>query len=203
MSVTNSKSSHRRQQIWVCVIAGLFLCDFVVCGWVPSRQRLTSLQQAKAQQKRTIDLATAQGVEISRLKTKLRDTERLVERFDASVPPERTLGGFLQQIQGVMTQCDLTDPAVLPGRELEAGDLGRIPVRITCTGTLTQLFSFFSRLRTLDRLVRVETVMIQNDVGFTGRLSLEAEVTIFYQSARLRTEAVVRPPSTGEGNHDA
>ncbi len=203
MSITDSKPSHRRQQIWVCVVAGLFLCDFVVCGWLPSHQRLTSLRQAKAQQRRTIDLAGAQGMEVARLKSKLRDTEQLVERFDAAVPPERMLSGFLQQIAGIMAQCDLTDPAVLPGKELEAKDLGCIPVHVTCTGTLSQLFDFFSRLRTMDRLVRIETVRIQNDAGFRGQLNLEADVAVFYQSARLKTEVVVQPPSTGEGNHGA
>ena len=63
MNVAGSKPSHRKQQIWVCVIAALFVCDFVVCGYLPSRQRLTSLKRARAEQRRTIDMAAAQDVD--------------------------------------------------------------------------------------------------------------------------------------------
>jgi Tfp pilus assembly protein PilO len=203
MTVNGSKPSHHREQIWVCVVAGLFLCDFVVCGYLPSQQRLTSLQQARAQQRRTIDMAAAQGVELARLKTKLRDTERLAERFDASVPPDQALGGFLQQVTAIMKEYHLTDQAVLPGKEIEAGHLCCIPVHLTCTGTLSQLFGLFDRVRALDRLVRIETVRFENDAGFTGQLSLQAEVVIFYQSARFKTDDATRAQSAEEVNHGA
>ncbi|MBP7049539.1 MAG: type 4a pilus biogenesis protein PilO [Phycisphaerae bacterium] len=203
MSKADSKPLHRKEQIWVCVVAGLFLCDFVVCGWLPSRQRLTSLQQARSEQRRTIDLAAAQGVEVARLKAKLRDTERLVERFDASVPPERMLGNFLQQMGAVMAQCELTNPMVLPGKELESGDLGCIPVQVACTGTLPQLFSFFGQLRTLDRRVRIGQVMVENDAAFTGQLRMQAEVVIFYQSSRFRAETAAPLPLVEEVNRGA
>ncbi|MEN6578122.1 MAG: type 4a pilus biogenesis protein PilO [Phycisphaerales bacterium] len=203
MTGNGSKPSHRKEQIWVCVVAGLFLCDFVVCGYLPSQQRLTSLQQARAHQQRTIDLGAAQGVELARLKTRLRDMERVVERFDASVPPDRALGGFLQQIAAIMVEYELTDQAVLPGKESVAGDLCCIPVHLTCKGTLTQLFGFFNRLQALDRLVRIEAAMFQNDAGFDGQLNLEADLVIFYQSTRLRTDNTARMQSADEVNHGA
>ncbi len=203
MSITGSKPSHRRQQIWVCVIAGLFLCDFVLCGYLPLQQRFTSLQQARAQQRRTIDLAAAQGLELAHLKTRLRDTERVVERFDACIPPERALGGYLKQVADIMAERGLTDQVVLPGKEVQTGDLGCIPIHVTCKGTLAQLFGFFSRLQTLDRLARIENVTIENDAGFTGRLRLQVEMAIFYQSMRLGTDDATGAKWAGEANHGA
>lgn len=203
MNVAGSKPSHRKQQIWVCVIAALFICDFVVCGYLPSQQRLTSLKRARAEQRRTIEMAAAQDVELARLKARLRDAERVVECFDATVPPDRALGGFLQQVSDLMVEYELTDQAVLPGKEFEAGDLCGIPVHLTCKGTLTQLFGFFDRFQGMDRLVRIETASFENDPGFTGRLSLQADVVIFYQSARLRTDGSARTQPTDEVNHGA
>lgn len=182
MRTTGSRPSHRRQQIWVCVIAGLFLLDFVLCGYLPSQQRLASLQEARGQQRLTIDMADAQSAEIPRLKSRLRNTERLVERFDSYVPPDRALGAFLQQVAAIMTECNLTDQVILPGKELETGDLGCIPVRMTCKGTLADVFSFFNRLQALDRLMRIEKVTIENDPGFAGKLAVQTEAVIFYQS---------------------
>jgi len=203
MNAGGSKSLHRREQTWVCVVAALFLCDFIVCGYLPSQQRLSSVRQAQAQQQQTINMAAAQGVELARLKTKLRDTERLVERFDASVPPDRALGDFLKRVADVMVTCNLTDPEVLPGKEFSAGDLGCIPVHLTCHGTLSQVFGFFNRLQTLDRLVRIETMMLQNDAEFTGQLKLEADVVIFHQSGRFKSDKTAPAQSADEVSHGA
>jgi len=203
MSASGSRLSHRKQQIWVCVIAGLFLCDFVLCSYLPLQQRMTSLREARAQQRRTIDMAAGQSVELARLKSRLRETEKLVECFDASVPSDRALGAFLQHMEAVMSETGLTDQVVLPGKEFETADLGCIPVRITCTGTLSQMFGMFDRLQAQDRLVRIEKVAIENDAGYAGRLSMQAEVIIFYQSARLRTENTARARSVEEVNRDA
>jgi Tfp pilus assembly protein PilO len=203
MNRTGTRLSHRKQQIWVCVIAGLFLCDFIACGYLPSQQRLTSLQEARARQRQTIDMAAAQRVELGRLKTKLRETDRLVERFDASVPPAQAVGAFLLQITAVMKECDLTDQVVLPDEELQSGDVGCIPIHVTCKGRLAQLFGFFHRLEALDRLVRIEKVTMENDSAYMGELTLKAQVVIFYQSGRLRMETADRASSVEEVNHGA
>lgn len=201
MNVTCVKPSHRRQQIWVCVIAVLFLCDFVLCGYLPSQQRLTSLQQVQAQQRRTIDMAAAQGAELPGLKTRLRDTERVIERFETCVPSDSALGTFLQQIAALMTEYKLTDPVVLPGKEQEGDDLGWIPIHMTCQGTMTDLFGFFNRLQTLDRLVRVEKAMLENDPDFTGRLTMRTEGFIFYQVNSVKTQdAAKTKPAEGAGD---
>ena len=203
MTRNGSKLSHRKEQICVCVVAGLFLCDFIVCGYLPSQQRLTSLRHARADQRRTIDMAAGQATELERLKTRLRDTERVVECFDASVPPAPALGGFLQKMAAIMMEYELTDQEVLPGKEFTTGDLGCIPVHLTCHGTLTQLFGFFDRLGTLDRLVRGETAMFENDAGLTGQLRLEADMVIFFQSARHRTDSAASARTADEVKHGA
>jgi Tfp pilus assembly protein PilO len=203
MNVTCFRPSHRRQQVWVCVIAGLFLCDFILCAYLPSQQRLTSLKQAKIEQRRTIDMAMGQGEELPGLKAKLRDTQRLVERFEASVPSDNALGAFLQRVATLMTEQKLTEQVVLPGKEVESGDLGCIPIRMTCQGTLANLFRFFSALQTLDRLVRIETVRIENDAGFSGRLTMQTEAFIFYQLKPARTQGAAKVESAEEASHGA
>jgi len=203
MSANSSKPSHLRRQIWLGVVAALFLCDFVLCGYLPLQQRLASLKQARAEQRRTIQMAATQGAELARLKARLRDKERLVERFDASIPPDKALSGFLRHVNGMMEECDLADPFVLPDKEFEAAGLRCIPIHMTCRGSLAQLFGFFDRLRSLDRLVRIEKVMIGNGATYAGRLSLQADVILFYQPSRLRTNDDQRAQSFGKVSYGA
>ncbi|HSW00154.1 MAG TPA: type 4a pilus biogenesis protein PilO [Sedimentisphaerales bacterium] len=203
MNMTCFRPSRRRPQVWVCVIAGLFVCDFIVCAYLPSQQRLASLKQAKIEQSRTIGLARQQGEELAGLKAKLRDTQRLVEQFEASVPSDNALGAFLQQVATLMSNQRLTDQVVLPGQETQAGDVGCIPIRMSCQGTLENLFGFFSGLQAMDRLVRIETVKIENDPGFSGQLTMQSDAYIFYQLKPARTENAGRADAAGGPSHGA
>lgn len=203
MNAIYFRPSHRRQQIWVCIIAGLFLCDFILCGYLPSQQRLTSLEQKRAQQQSMIDMAAAQGTELPGLRIRLRDTERAIEQFEASVPPDNALGAFLQQIAALASEYSLTDQVVLPGKEQENGGLGCIPIHMTCQGGLTSLFGFFNRLQTLDRLVRIEKVTLNNDPAFTGKLTMQMDAFIFYQSNPTKTQETAKTDSVGGAGNGA
>jgi len=203
MTITCFRPSHRRQQVWVCVIAGLFVCDFVVCAYLPLQQRLTSLKQAKTEQRRVIEMAAGQREELAGLRVRLRETQRMVEKFEASVPSDSALGAFLQQVTTLMTAQKLSDQVVLPGNEIESGELGCIPIRMSCQGTLANLFGFFGKLHTLDRLIRIESVKIENDPGFSGRLTMQTEAYIFYQLKPMQVQQAATADTAGGASHGA
>jgi Tfp pilus assembly protein PilO len=204
MNATGSRLSHHKQQMWVYVIAGLFICDFVLCGYIPSRQRLTSLQRARTQQKQTIGMAAAQSAELPGLERRLRGMEKAVEGFDLRVPADRALGTFLQQIAGIMTDCRLMDQLMLPGKEVKTDDLNCIPIHLACKGTLADLFGFFTKLQSLDRLVRIQRVAMENDIDLTGQINVQMEAVIFEQSLKHhKTNGPADAKSAGGVNHGA
>jgi len=204
MQVIGSRLSLRKQQMWVYLIAGLFVCDFVACGYLPSRQRLTALERAWTQQRQTIAMAATRGEELPGLERRLRDMRKAVEGFDLRVPADRALGTFLQQIAAIMKDCGLGEQVVLPGKELKTDDLNCVPIHLACKGTLADIFRFFTRLQSLDRLVRIEKVALDNDTGLTGQISVQVEAAIFEQSAKHhKAHGPADAPSAGGGNHDA
>jgi Tfp pilus assembly protein PilO len=186
--------------MFVYLIAGLFLCDFVLCGYLPSQQRLVSLRQARAQQKSLIGMAAAQSAELPGLERRLRGMEKAVEGFDRRVPADRALGAFLLQITGIMADCRLREQLVLPRDGVKTEHLHCIPVHVACKGTLADMFQFFARVQSLERLVRIEKVVLENDTDLTGQVSLQMEAVIFEQSGKQQeTEAI----SAVGANHDA
>jgi len=204
MYVTGSRLSLRRQQIWVYVIAGLFVCDFVACGYIPSRQRLLALERVGTQQRKAIAMAAAQSEELPGLERRLRDMKKAVEGFDLRVPADRASGAFLQQITGIMTDCRLVEQVVLPGKEVKTDDLNCVPIHVACKGTLKDIFRFFARLQSLDRLVRVEKVAMDNDTDLTGQVRMQVEAVIFEQSTKHhKTRSPAEAPAAGGGNHEA
>jgi Tfp pilus assembly protein PilO len=204
MKATGSRLSHRKQQMAVYVIAGLFVCDFVLCGYLPAHQRLLSLQRTHAQQKQTILMAAGQGTELPGLERRLRDMETAVAGFDRRVPAERALGSFLLQIAGIMTDCHLADQAIVPGNEWQTESLKCIPIHVACRGTLTDIFGFFQKVQSLDRLVRVEKVALENDSDLTGQVSVQMEAVIFEQSAKHhKPSGPAEAEAAGGANHGA
>jgi Tfp pilus assembly protein PilO len=206
MPAHGSKLSLRKQQMWVYLIGGLFVCDFIACGYLPSRQRLNSLERVWTGQRKTIALAAAQSAELPGLERRLRDMKKAVEGFNLRVPADRALalGTFLQQIAGIMTDCRLAEQVVLPGKDVKTDDLNCVPIHVACKGTLTDIFHFFTRLQSLDRLVRVEKVAMENDPDLTGQISVQVEAVIFEQSGKHRkTHGPAEAPAAGGGNHDA
>jgi Tfp pilus assembly protein PilO len=202
MHGTGSRLSLRKQQIWVYVIAALFVCDFVACGYIPSRQRLLALEHVWTQQRKTIAMAAAQSAELPNLERRLREMRKAVEGFDARVPADRAPGTFLQQITGIMTDCRLAEQVVLPGKEVKTDDLNCVPIHVACKGTLADIFRFFTRLQSLDRLVRVEKVAMDNDTDLTGQISLQVEAVIFEQSAKHhKPKGPAEAPAAGGENH--
>jgi Tfp pilus assembly protein PilO len=45
---------------------------------------------------------------------------------------------------------------------------------------LADLFEFFKRLQALDRLIRIEQVKLTNDPDFSGQVTMETRVVIYY-----------------------
>ena len=205
MSASGSRTSPRKQQMWLYAITGLFVCDFVLCGYLPSHQRLRALQHAQAQRRQVIEMAAAQSRELSGLERRLRDMENRIEGFDRRVPVGRTPYTFLQQIAGIMKDCNLVEQVVLPGTEWQTEDLNCTPIHVACNGTLTSLFRFFTKVQALDRLVRIEKVALENDTDLTGQLSVQVEAVIFEQLAKHRknNEASAEANSAGGVNHGA
>jgi Tfp pilus assembly protein PilO len=175
------KKSGRKQQMWLYGIAVLFCADFVFYGYLPSHKRLQSLREARIQQSRLIETAAAQSKELPALRTRLENVQRIVEHYDHFVPAEESSGVFLQEIARIMTEHHLSDQVVVPGVPVESEGIRCIPVHIDCQGGLKDIFSFFRDLQTMDRLVRIERVALQNDHDFTGHVGMEMNAVIFYR----------------------
>jgi len=191
------KKTGRKQQMWLYSIAVLFCADFVFYGYTPSHKRLQSLREAKTQQSRLIATAAAQSKELPALRTRLKNVERIVEHYDRYVPPEESSGVFLQEIARIMTEHHLADQVVVPGTNVESDGIRCIPVHIDCQGSLKDIFSFFCDLQTMDRLVRIEKVSLQNDKDFTGHVGMEMNAVIFYRPQAGRDATRVAAGSIG------
>ena len=177
-----------KQQVWVYVVGLLFVADFVFYGYLPSPRRLQSLEQARVQKERLIESAESQDRALPALEQSLKAIEKAILHYEDNIPTHGALGPFLGQITEIMTENALTDQLIEPQKEIEADDLKCIPIDMRCKGTLEGIFGFCNDLRRLDRLVRIERLVLKNDPDFAGRITLEAKAVIYYRPEKSQGE---------------
>lgn len=170
-----------RQQIVICVVAGVMVGGFVLLRYLPLRKRIKAVEQTRASQKAAANKALAEGGRLPVLKDQLQKLKTAVGDYEAKVPGHRDLGVFLHRIANLMKEHNLREQLIQPGQEVEAEGLNCVPVSMQCKGRLGQIFDFFSSLQGLERLVRIERIKLENDKDFTGELSMRAETVIYYR----------------------
>ncbi len=171
-----------RQQLTICVVAGVIVGGFVLFRYLPLRRTMKALRQTKVAQTLTIAKGTADNKQLSLLKKQLLKLQRELENYEANIPGQRDLGAFLHRIADLMNEHNLSEQVIEPRKEVKSEELNCIPVNMQCKGKLGRIFEFYRRLQGLDRLVRIEQVKLTNDSDYNGQVSMEAMAVIYYRA---------------------
>lgn len=171
-----------KQQLVICVAAGVIVAGFVLFRYLPLRRRMKAAMQTKAAQTLTIAKGTADSKQLPLLKEQLLELQRELENYEANIPERSNIGVFLQRIAGLMNEHNLKEHVIEPRKEIKAEELNCIPVNMKCKGRLTQIFEFYRRLQGMDRLIRIEQVKLFNDSDFSGEVGMEAKAVIYYRA---------------------
>jgi Tfp pilus assembly protein PilO len=170
-----------RKQIAICVAAGAIVAAFVLFCYRPLRQRIKAAEKTRAAQTLAITKASMERVQMPVIKEQLLKLQRTVGNYKANIPAQNDFGVFLQQIADLMNKHNLKEQVIAPGKEIAVKGLNCIPVDMQCKGTLAQVFEFQKQMQRLDRLVRIEHIKLANDSDFTGEVSLQTKVVIYYR----------------------
>jgi len=171
-----------KQQVIICVIAGVIVCVFVLFWYLPLRQRIKALGQVKATQTLAVARHDADGKRLPMLKEHVQQLSSKLGNYEAKIPQQGALGPFVRRIADLMNEHNLKEQVITPGGEIETDRFNCTPVRMQCKGKLEQVFKFYQRLQALDRLVRIEQVKLSNDSGYNGEVSMETRAVIYYRA---------------------
>lgn len=101
--------------------------------------------------------------------------------YDRRLPSDKQFAHLWQQVAEIMNRSRLTDQLVRPGAQVCEGSICMIPLQIECKGTFEQIFTFLQDLERFDRLIRMESIQLQNDKALSGTLTLHATAQVYYQ----------------------
>ena len=88
------KLFREKQQLTICVAAGVILGGFVLFQYLPLRRRMNAARQKKAAQTLTIAKGTADGKQLPLLKEQLLELQRELENYEANIPERSDFGVF-------------------------------------------------------------------------------------------------------------
>lgn len=172
----------RSQQIAICVVAGAIACVFIIFWYLPLRRQMKMVKQSKAEQIITIAKGMADVEQLPVLKEQMQKLQKELRDYESKIPHQRDFGAFMSRITDLMNEHHLKEQSIEPRDILEADKFNCMPVRMQCTGRITQLFDFYDRLQALDRLVRIERVKLSNDSGYNGQIHMETKAIIYYRA---------------------
>jgi Tfp pilus assembly protein PilO len=142
---------------------------------------MKAVEQTKSTQRLAISRASVEKVQMPTFKERLLNLQRTVADYEANIPAQMDLGVFLQQMADLMSKLHLREQVVVPGKQIEIKKLNCIPVSVQCKGKLAQIFEFYKSMQGLDRLIRIEQIRLVNDSDFSGDVSMQTELVIYYR----------------------
>ena len=169
----------------ICALTGTTICVFVLFWYLPLRKQARAVEQAKIVQTLALARSTTDSARLPLLKEQLQQLRSELGDYEAHIPEQRNVGPFLSGIADLMNEHNLREQVVTPGPEVEAEGFNCIPVSMHCRGQLSQLYQFYRRLQSLERLIRIEQVKLTNDSSYGGEVSMETKAVIYY---RTKTE---------------
>lgn len=171
-----------RQQLTICIIAGVIVGGFVLFRYLPLRSKMKAIRQIKSSQALTIAKGAADNKQRLLLNEQLLELRHELENYEEKIPQQSDIGVFLHKIADLMNKHNLSDQMIEPHKEIKAEKLNCIPVKMQCKGKLAQIFEFYRQLQGLDRLVRIEQVKLSNDSDFNGQVGMESMAIIYYRA---------------------
>ena len=171
-----------KQQIIIFIAAGVMLMGFVFFVYLPLEKKMKAVKSETAMTRVVIEEANSRKKQLPVLEKQFQQMQSVTKEYELNMPEKREIGSFLHQIANLMTEHNLSEQVIVPGREINANGLNCIPINMKCKGRLVRIFEFYKQLQRLDRLVRIEQSRLLNDNDFSGQVSMETKAVIYYRA---------------------
>jgi Tfp pilus assembly protein PilO len=99
--------------------------------------------------------------------------------FDRRLPKRQELGGFLREISEGLSQENLTNQTIEPGRPAQEDLFFTLPIVMKFRGSYLSLARFLERIDAFERLTRVQKLDIMPG-GEGGALDITVQMNIYF-----------------------
>jgi len=170
-----------KQQLVILCLSAVFALGFGIFHYVPVLREKRVISKEITDQRQLFEQVCSQSALLPELEREQKQLQQALMPFDRKIPHGRHFAKLWQQIADAMNQCNLTEQLVQPGEERKSEQVCSIPLTLECKGSLEQLFAFFEAIENMDRLIRIEEAIFENDSELNAVVKLTAKANVYYQ----------------------
>mgnify|MGYP006294258627 CR=1 FL=1 len=174
-------NSNTKKQLVLFVAALAVFAGYFLVRIAPVRAKLDEVRKDNQRQQQILAEAADVQVRLNEARKKLEIVEKRIGNYSSKIPSSRAMGRLLERIADLMDENGLEDQMIRPGSEQQQGNLGRIPITMECRGSLEEVFDFYRSLEGLERLVRIESIELNNEDRHSGNIKMKTRASVYYE----------------------
>lgn len=162
-------------------ILAAMVIGFMAVVYIPQRLRLEEIRGKIATEKNQLASDGQKAAVIPEMLRQVQDLKKVYKNFDRRLPKRQELGGFLREISGHMAEEQLSDQLIEPGNPTPEDLFHTLPIIMRFKGSYLSLGSFLKQLETMERLTRVQKLIIDSEnKEKEGILDIELQMNIYF-----------------------
>ena len=154
-------------------VAGLLL------GYLPSARKLDKIRENAAAMKLSLEADGQRACVVPELLRQVEIMKGKYKDFDRRLPKRQELGGFLRTISEGLSEANLTNQTIEPGRPAQEDLFFTLPIVMKFRGSYLSLAEFLERIDGFERLTRVQKLDIMPG-GEGGALDITVQMNIYF-----------------------
>lgn len=168
-----------RDNLIVLGLAAAMLTVAVVVIYRPQTQRLEQLQTQITSQKLALEEATQKVAVVPEMTRQVQAMKDRYQDFDRKLPKQQELHEFLRQISNNVDSSQLVNQSIEPGNPTRQEFFNTLPMIMKFQGRYLALTNFLEHLDTMERLSRVQKMILTSD-GKSNDLNIELQMNIYF-----------------------
>jgi len=147
--------------------------------YVPQGRRLQTIRAQVASQKMALSVNAEKAVVIPAMVKHIEATKRRYKGFERRMPKRKELAGFLSEITHILETERLSNQLTEPGSPTREQLFHTLPIIMKFQGQYLSLASLLGRIDEMDRLTRVQKLVISQDPR-SDQLNIELQMNIYF-----------------------
>jgi Tfp pilus assembly protein PilO len=169
-----------KHQIIIIVVAVISLGGFAVLRYIPLADKTESIKAARVQYQAGDEQVRTQARKLPIINAKIEKVKLQIGDYKSKIPSGRRLDMLYYEISAVMSKHNLSEQSIRPGRETAGKEISSIPISISCSGQLSDVFEFFRSIESFDRLIRIENLQMQSKLN-QSIVGVKAVAIVYYR----------------------
>ena len=147
----------------------------------PQSVRLEQLREQIATEKLAMEADSDRAAIVPDMLRSVMNMKRRYKDFDRRLPKSKELGGFLQEITAIRSESDLQGGRMDTGNPASEELYNTMPIKMSFEGSYLGLAEFLNKLGGMQRLTRVQKLLITTPRGGFGTdLDIELFMNIYF-----------------------